>query len=587
MAASMRTGLLVLLAIGTALLADVVKLRDGREFEGKIVEQNDLEIKLKTPMGALTLKRADILEIIAKKSTVELMDERLLLLRPSEPAKYIEAGKWCIEEAKQEGIGLRLVNLAMALDPQYFAEGNLYIGDYYLNKKNDRKKAALCYQRALSADPTNPGAKERYDKVKDAMTATGSAADMKLLDGLRQILAGSVEQAQDLLESGQSSTLRDGCEQILGCTISDLIDFCSSKTDCKTCRGAGTMPCPICKGAGELECTVCGGSGHLTRQSVGRKDVHFCDTCQGWGATPCTNCKATRVIDASTPQSPNSGSPQLMGEASPTSRPRHHAQGATVPCRACHGKKARNVPPPDPAKVSECTQFLERQVKGTLTLWEQSLTRMARVGGPGQVEGAKDLLDHPVWWSGDFVTLEKRRNLDPEFAKGSGGAVSNAEAIRKGAMALLPEGAAPDQFEAKVRKTLGLGSASGPGARQVFYTDFAGRATGGTPKAGEPDVEVSEGGRRLKPSLLEVTDPVSARRMELDGSEGNGLKLEGTVDPGATGGDVKVRIYYTVVDSKESVTPSADRDVTLTRLIVKVALVDVLDGSGKVLSTTK
>ncbi len=242
---------------------------------------------------------------------------------------------------------------------------------------------------------------------------------------------------------------------------------------------------------------------------------------------------------------------------------------------------------PDAQKLSECAQFLERQVKGMLTLWEQSLTRMPRVGGPGQVEGAKALLDNPVWWSGEFVTLEKRRNLDPEFAKGSGGAVANAEAIRKGALALLAEGAAPDQFEAKVRKTLGLGTTGGAGARQVFYTDFAGRGTAGTPKAGEPDVEVSEGGKLLKPSLLEVADQVSARRIEMDGADGTGLKLDGTLDPGATGSDVKVRIYYTVVDSKESVTPSADRDVTLTKLIVKVALVDVLDGSGKVLSTTK
>lgn len=587
MAASIRTGLLVLLAFSATLLADVVKLRDGREFEGKIVEQNDQEIKLKTPMGALTLKRADILSIEAKMSTVEIMEERLRALRPTDPAKYLEAGKWCLEEAKQEGVGLRLIALAMALDPQYFSEGNLYIGDFYVNTKHDRKKAAICYQRALASDPTNPTAKERYDSVKDATTAVGSAADQKLLDGLRQLMAGAVEQAGDLLESGQSSTLSEGCAQILGCTISDLVDYCNSKTDCKTCSGAGEMECPMCKGKCEIECSVCGGSGHLTRSSVKRKDVHLCETCDGWGATLCTTCKATRIIDPDERNKIPFSAPVVVGEQSPTDRPRHHFTGGKTPCRACHGKKARNVAAPDMSKVSECAQFLERQVKGMLTLWEQSLTRMARVGGPGQVEGAKDLLDHPVWWNGDFVTLEKRRTLDPEFAKGSGVGVSNAEAIRKGAMALLPEGAGSDQFEAKVRKTLGLGTSGVAGAKQVFYTDFAGRGTGGTPKAGEPNVEVLEGGKRLKPTLMEIADQVSARRIDMEGIDGNGLRLDGTIDPGATAGDVKVRIYYTVVDSKESVTPTAERDVTQTRLIVKVALVDVIDGGGKVLSTTK
>ncbi len=583
-------GLAVLLLLSAPLWADILKLKDGRDYEGKIIEQNEKEVKIKTPMGAMTFKREDILEIIAQKSLVDLMDERLLALNPSAPPQYLEAGKWCLEEAKQEGVGLRLINLAMALDPKLYADGQLYLGDYYYGKKNDRRKAAQCYQSALLADPTNPGCHERWEKVKDTAQDSGSACDQKLVDGLRAAMAGSYDQAQAGLESGRNSVLRLRAEEILGESIQDIIDYCVSKSGCQGCKGSHIVNCTICKGTGQRDCQGgCGGKGYLVRKSVNAETARFCDECDGWGMVLCPSCKAERVVEVTTDGRTSYSSPQLAGTNAPsTRRPRYTVKGGTVPCRACAGKGSKQVAPPDVYKLQEACSSLDRQLRGQLTLWEQSLTRMPRVGGPGQIENARELLASPVWWNGGFVAIDTRRKADPNFGKGGGAVVADAAMARKGARALAPGTDGPAQFELTIRKTLGLGGAAAAGQKQVYYTDFTPIASGASVPKGVPNAEVADGGRRLNACLVEIAEEFSARRIELDAGSGMGVQLAEALQTTTWGtSGAVVRVFYTVVDSKESVTPGKDRDTVVTKLVVKVTLVDVLDAGGQVLQTTR
>lgn len=592
MAGTIRWGarLAILALLSAPAWADIIKLKDGREYEGKVVEQNDKELKIKTPLGAMTFKREDVVEIVAQKSLVDLMDERLLALTPAEPLKYLEAGKWCLDEAKQEGVGLHLVNLAMALDPRLYAEGQLYLGDYYYGKKNDRRKAARFYQCALLSDPTNPACTERYAKVKDTVQDSGSASDQKLVDGLRALLSGNFAQAQDGLEAGRNSVMRLRAEEILGVSLQDLIDYCVSKSGCQGCKGTHIVNCTICKGAGQRDCQGgCGGKGFLVRKGVNSETARLCDECDGWGMVLCPTCNAERVVEPTTDGRTTYSTPQLAGtNAATTRRPRYSVKGGTVPCRACAGKGTKQVSPPDQWKLQEACNALDRQLKGQLTLWEQSLTRMPRVGGPGQVENARDLLDHPVWWNGGWVAIDTRTKADPNFGKGGAAVVADAAMARKGARALAPGTEGPAQFELSVRRTLGLGGAAAAGQKQVFYTDFKPRASGASAPAGVPSVEVNHGGRSLNPCLVEIAEEFSARRIELDAGDGSGVSLAEALQSTAWGtSGAMVRVFYTVVDSKEAVTPGKDRDTVVTRLVVKVTLVDVIDAGGQVLQTTR
>ncbi len=591
MAGMIRRGLsvAVLATMFAPAWADIVKLKDGREFDGKIIEQNENEVKLKTKFGAMSWKREDILEIIEQKSLLETMDERLLALNPSDARAYLETGKWVIEEVDHEGIGLRLVNLAMALDPKLFGDGQLYLGDYYYGKKSDRKKAAQCYQRALLADPTNPACNERYEKVKDTIQDSGSACDQKLVNGLRGALQGNFELAQDELESGRNSVMRLRAEEILGAPIQDVIDYCVSKTGCKSCKGNKFIVCRSCNGKMEDTCGRCGGKGYSVVQSVRRNTTKICPDCKGWGLALCMSCKPVRKAQQTTYQNRTYVEPAVPDESKEyVVKPTYTLEGGKEPCKVCRGKTAREVGPPDSQKLQAACDSVDRQLKGQLTLWEQSLTRMPRVGGPGQIENARDLLDHPVWWDGDFVTIEKRRGADPNFGKGGGAVVADAALARKGAQALVPGAEAPAQFELTLRRTLGLGGAAAAGQKQVYYTDFAPRAAGASAPAGVPNVEVSNGGSRLNACLVEIAEEFSARRIDLDMGDGTGVSLAEALQSGAWGtSGAVVRVFYTVVDSNEAVTPGKDRDTVVTRLVVKLTLVDVLDAGGQVLQTTR
>ncbi len=70
--------LTLLMALASVAYADTIKTKDGKEFEGRITEQTDEYVRLRTGYGDLTIPRSDIESIKMSSSRVHLKDGRIM-----------------------------------------------------------------------------------------------------------------------------------------------------------------------------------------------------------------------------------------------------------------------------------------------------------------------------------------------------------------------------------------------------------------------------------------------------------------------------------------------------------------------------
>ena len=90
------------------LLADEIELKTGGRLEGKIVSENDEEVKLRTSGGAVvTVKRSEIERIEYKETPEEEIERRLAALDPDDAAGRIALG--------DEAVRRRLNDLAVRI----------------------------------------------------------------------------------------------------------------------------------------------------------------------------------------------------------------------------------------------------------------------------------------------------------------------------------------------------------------------------------------------------------------------------------------------------------------------------------------
>lgn len=107
------------LLLAAATCADVVVLADGRRIEGVIVSADEKEVVLDSGLGRLTFKRADVVDLVYKKTRRQIYDEKLEAAESA--GDWFALGEWCLE-----------------------------------NKM--RKKAPVCFERALELDPGHEAA---------------------------------------------------------------------------------------------------------------------------------------------------------------------------------------------------------------------------------------------------------------------------------------------------------------------------------------------------------------------------------------------------------------------------------------------
>ncbi len=572
-AASLATAIALLL--GATAFADQVTLSDGRVLEGRIVLENDREVKLELSRGgAITVPRKDVRSIERGKSNLDRLEERLGALHPGRPEAYVEAGAWCLGEMKREDLGVRLVATGMALDSRCIVRGGIVLGDYFLQTRRDRSRAAYWYVRALLAAPHDPECNRRFDSVKDATDQVLVADDRLLLDGLQAYRRGDWSEAATALGAGRRSAHRARVEERLNQRVDALTAYARSRVACRGCQGSRSIPCSPCRGVGSLPCPACFGTGNVERTSPGGTGSAPCAACHGTGKTPCPRCR---------PANP----PERDPRATPT------PPAGQVPCPTCKGRTAAagfGAAPVQPAAVDAAVSYLQQRVgSGAHSLHEQGNTRMLFVGGAVPLDGAEEFAATPLWLGDRWGPADAAAVPDPKAQEQERAAAEWTDALRGRAEPLQPSGGAAESFLERLRGTFGAGTVSGAVAQSVRVTEFGtllpdpGAGTVGAHAAFDPATGL------LRPILVQWSRTYSTTRVTLADAGAEGIAVPRRLEfeqamrtPGAV-----VRIYYSVVDAREEVLPEVERDICIYQLTVKCLLLDVLDADGRILLSAR
>jgi hypothetical protein len=121
---------LVLLLLGlvcaSPLWADLLKLRDGRQWEGTILSESDQEVVIRTVGGPVTVPKNDILVISRGPTRREQYEERRRALAEGDVAGHLALARWCreqnlVDEARAE------YEAVVGLDPEN-AEARVALG---------------------------------------------------------------------------------------------------------------------------------------------------------------------------------------------------------------------------------------------------------------------------------------------------------------------------------------------------------------------------------------------------------------------------------------------------------------------------
>jgi RNase P/RNase MRP subunit p29 len=106
-----------LISAGYLARADVLKLRDGRQWEGTIISETDQEVVIRTAGGPVTVPKSDIATLSRGPSRQEQYAERRRALAEGDVAGHLALARWCreqnlVSEARGE------YQVVLTLDPE-------------------------------------------------------------------------------------------------------------------------------------------------------------------------------------------------------------------------------------------------------------------------------------------------------------------------------------------------------------------------------------------------------------------------------------------------------------------------------------
>ncbi|MBI2923324.1 MAG: hypothetical protein HYY18_19890 [Planctomycetes bacterium] len=286
------------LALAAVALADKLVLKDGRTYEGTIVEESDEKVTIRTAKATLTFPRKDVESIEKGSNPVEEREKRLTALDPDSPGGYLEAAEWLVtqKELADEATVSKLCNIASYLDPALAGQAQVTLGRFLL-AKGKRPEAAAAFQRAISGDPAN---KDAHAALKDLKGEASEAAkkQMRQLDkALELVRMQKYKEAVAALRKCTKLAFADKAPQFLNMTIEEFANDLQSRLPCETCKGKMKDKCTPCKGTGLIECTSCGGTGK--RKGLPKNATFAQETCKScWraGALLCQSCGAKRDV---------------------------------------------------------------------------------------------------------------------------------------------------------------------------------------------------------------------------------------------------------------------------------------------------
>jgi hypothetical protein len=112
-----------LLALGAA--ADVLHMKDGRTVEGHVLEETASVVRIKTVLGVLEFKRAEIERIERKKGDVQEYDERFARAKTGD--EFHALGLWA-EQKRMRKHSKQAMQQAVQVEPMHEA-ANLWLGN--------------------------------------------------------------------------------------------------------------------------------------------------------------------------------------------------------------------------------------------------------------------------------------------------------------------------------------------------------------------------------------------------------------------------------------------------------------------------
>jgi len=293
----------VFLAAGLAVMADKLIMKDGRVFEGKIVEETDTTVKIKMAKGTIPFPKDQIEKIERGTSSVDVLEEKLEALSPSNPAAYVDLAQWCVEQKMgDDPLIIRLANIGMGLDGSLCGRGNALLGDIAA-AKSDRGEAAECYRQAFMADWKNPEIRRKFLEYRGGLEEQSKRQMGKLRDALSTAIDGKLEDALPGLIAGRNAPCANQVTTFMSVYSSyqAFLSDMQARVPCKTCAGTGSTKCSQCDGGAVFTCTVCGGK-KVREVKGGGKVIRTekCGTCDGKGRINCPKCGATGKVKCGT-----------------------------------------------------------------------------------------------------------------------------------------------------------------------------------------------------------------------------------------------------------------------------------------------
>lgn len=91
----LRTLAIALLLLAAPAVADVVRLKNGRLMEGKVVKRTESGVHLRTPVGILVLPLATVASIETAHTAQQEFAARLRLLDLDDPGAIDDLALWC------------------------------------------------------------------------------------------------------------------------------------------------------------------------------------------------------------------------------------------------------------------------------------------------------------------------------------------------------------------------------------------------------------------------------------------------------------------------------------------------------------
>jgi predicted esterase len=98
------------------LLADVVTLKGGKKYDGRIVSEDESKVVIRTPDGVKTIARDKIESVRKQKSIYDTYDAKLAAVKPDDAKELVKLAQWCAS-SRLYPESIKLYQKALELDP--------------------------------------------------------------------------------------------------------------------------------------------------------------------------------------------------------------------------------------------------------------------------------------------------------------------------------------------------------------------------------------------------------------------------------------------------------------------------------------